>query len=266
MPPRKTKTTKKTVKKDTSWQLTTIPLHSWVIFWALVLATMALATVCFTTAFRPAAEPAVDDEALAMFQAVKESLEQQVAELEGKVESTPKPSGRMIVTESTSDGLCEANMPLELSSESANQLIRFEHLATGVSAELPYNFDWGNAAFAAPPYEVTDRGILFGQVGLFNEGCWGRDATFEISNSSSSLSDVRRELANPPEGAEAIVSNIRERTINGIPVISYRMEGLGGLQNVWVGFGRNYQYRIYSHGQLSDAEAVKIIQSLRVTQ
>jgi hypothetical protein len=263
MPPRKTKTTKKTVKKDTSWQLTTIPLHSWVIFWALVLATMALATVCFTTAFRPA-QPEVDDEALAMFQAVRESLEQQVAELEGKVEEAGTAyNGRLLITGIPGPG-DDDDCDLALATSTADVYVPHLNVLTGVSVSIPYNFDWGNDEYAFVPVVTINES--FAQTLVFGPGvpskCGSaRDVSLEISTSTSTPNEARREAIDLYNA-----DTVQERIINGMRVLSYKMNIEAAQNNVWIGFGRTYRYKIFSLGWLTDAEAVKIIQSLRVTQ
>jgi hypothetical protein len=265
MPPRKIKTTKKTVKKDTSVQLTTIPLHSWIMFWALVLATMALATVCFTAAFRPAVEPAVDDEALAMFQAVRESLEQQVAELEGKVVKQEKPNN------ASSDSM-SGDFPFECYTENpgpSETYFTYLDQNSYVRMTLPYSFSWGS--LDCPPIELllspeeNYQEIRFGpSMRIEGEGV-ARDARLSIGDATTTAA-VRAHAEN--ELSQDYVSDpspIRQRTINGIPVISYGYYALGQA-NIWIAVGRTHTYWLVSGGWLTDAEAVKIIQSLRVTQ
>ncbi len=48
-------------------------------------------------------------------------------------------------------------------------------------------------------------------------------------------------------------------------VISYVQQQLGGA-HIWEAFGRSYHYTISSQGWLTDAEAIKIIQSLKVVK
>lgn len=252
---KKAKTTKK-VKN--SWALTTIPVHSWITFWVLVLATMALATVCFTDAFKNS-EGEVDQETVAAFEAIRKNLEAQVADLQTKVGVEEKVDGRLLIAGRVRE--CD----LSWATSTAEVYVSYVEPTTKVRMSLPYSFNWGNAEYALLPVAQygSETSVEFGPS-LLNTDCYTyRDSMLLVSNSTSTPASTRRSLANPPEGAEATVSNVRERTINGIPVLSYRMSG-ATVQENWIGFGRNFQYRLSSYGWLTDAEAVKIIQSLRV--
>ncbi len=264
MPPKKTKTTKKAVKKNASWQLTTIPLHAWILFWFFVLATIALTALCFTAAFRPV-QPEVDEEALAMFQAVRESLEQQVAELEGKVEEQEKPNN------ASSDSM-SGDFPFECYTENpgpSETYFTYLDQNSSVRMTLPYSFSWGS--LDCPPIEriispeETYQEIRFGpSMRIEGEGV-ARDGGLSIGDATTTAA-VRAHAEN--ELSQDYVSDpspIRQRTINGIPVISYGYYALGQI-NIWIAVGRTHTYWLFSGGWLTDAEAVKIIQSLRVTR
>ncbi|KAA0207056.1 hypothetical protein EDM68_00480 [Candidatus Uhrbacteria bacterium] len=264
MPPRKTKTTKGSPKtKDASWKLTTIPLHSWILFWVLILATMALASVCFTTAFRPA-ENQADAEALAVFEAVKKNLERQITELEGKVEVSQQPGGRIII-DATSNQLTEDEVfQSKWNIEPATVYVQHIDPTTKLSMTLPYNFSWGTEKYALNPVDAYANFILFGPAYPF-EGGLTRGASLSIENSTSSAA-IRKEIQTLRNNGEQI-EEIRERIINGMTVISFTQgDGSSYTRNLWIGVGRTYLYRIESSGWLTDAEAVKIIQSLRVAK
>ena len=58
----------------------------------------------------------------------------------------------------------------------------------------------------------------------------------------------------------------QRRNINGLTVYSYAPSGFDGNIHYWRALGRSYTYFIQSAGWLTDAEAVKIIQSLKVVK
>lgn len=255
---KKAKTTKK-VKN--SWALTTIPVHSWITFWVLVLATMALATVCFTDAFKNS-EGEVDAESVAAIEAIRKSLEQQVADLQAKVGVEEKVDGRLLIAGHADEcGLAWA-------TSTPDVYVSYVEPKTKVRASIPYSFSWGNEKYAFEPIAMdAAMGAEHFRFGPgIAVGCGViRDSGLMIYTSTSTPLSLRRSLAIPPQEPWISVNSIRERTINGIPVVSYGMTANdGSIVNNWVGFGRNFQYTITSYGWLTDAEAVKIIQSLRV--
>jgi hypothetical protein len=87
-----------------------------------------------------------------------------------------------------------------------------------------------------------------------------RDSSLIVSDDTRPMSDLRREL----NAQDIKPSALRERTINGIPVLSYTINRGAGDERNWIAFGRTNRYHLHSQGWLTDAEAVKIIQSLRV--
>ncbi len=274
MPPRKTKTTKKSVKNQVSpWHVTTIPLHAWILFWFFVLATIALTALCFTTAFRPA-QPEVDDEALAMFQAVRESLEQQVAELEGKVEKDKE--NLTWYQEAYSDLREQQLMPNctpGTPEVAGNTIITYSDSRTGIQVQLPYNKEWGGEECTLPtiePYE-SERAVLalaFGRLAFGHPIGVFRSSAIEARPPTSStqlLNSLRAdaELRADPENQFDVSTKI----VNGIPV--HRLEYTGNIQHTvtWYAVGRSYLFVISTtQGGVSEDEVTRIIQSLRVTQ
>ncbi|MCK9361561.1 hypothetical protein M0Q28_05075 [Patescibacteria group bacterium] len=252
---KKAKTTKKKVMKDT-WKLTTIPLHSWITFWVLVLATMALATVCFSSAFKNS-DGEVDQETVAAFQAIRQSLETQVEDLQGKVsERTDTAKGRALLN----DIIEGCN--LSWATSTAELYYSYLEPTTKVRASLPYSFAWGNESYALNPIRLGDPSndpeVEFGPAYL-NSCLVRRDAALTIQEKGDSPNEVRASLRQAfPTLA------IRERTLGGVTVLSYTNAADNIWPNRWQVFGRTYMYTISSHGWLTDAEAVKIIQSLRV--
>jgi hypothetical protein len=255
MPPRKIKTTKKVVKKnEPSWQITTIPLHSWILFWVLVLATMALATLCFTSAFRPA-QPEVDDEALAMFQAVRESLEQQVKELEGKAETAEQ--NKKILNEEK----C-----LQYPPSSIDNYLVYVVSSSNISVRLPFSTGWLNEECVYPPAQTASDNVLFGPKVTRSEYAIVRDSNLSILPVRS-VTDLNDEIEKLRTDSDVQVSPVERRVINGLTVFKFDTNApLGYVTHYWYALGNTFSYKIESVEWLTDAEAVKIIQSLRVTQ
>jgi len=262
MAPRKTKTTTsvKTTTKKNPWRSSHVPLPSWIMFWALILCTMALIVVNFSQAFAPAPVDAIDNGTYGEWAAIRAGLEQQVRNLQAQVGTPSEPRGRLLATHSAPTNDCS----LQWATSTADIMVPYTDPKTKVSMSLPYSFNWGNAQFAFTPYAIADDGrssIDFGP-GIFDEkGCGTyRDSAIEITTNTSTPNDIRTD-AKAKHG-----TNITERTINGIPVISYRVQFDDVRYNYWYGFGRTFQYRIMSKEWLSDADAVKIFQSLKVVK
>ncbi len=256
MTEKKTKITKKKAKKD-MWKLTTIPLTSWIMFWVLVLATMALATVCFSSAFKTA-DGEVDQETVAAFQAIRQNLEMQVQDLQGKVSDRPTdgPKGRMLLNE-VIEG-CN----LAWATSTQESYYSYLEPRTKVRASLPYSFAWGNESYALNPVRLGDPSndpeVEFGPAYL-NSCLVRRDASLGIMETDATPNEFRTSMR---EAFPTLA--IRERSLGGVTVLSYQNPSDAVWPNQWMIFGRTFTYRIASHGWLTDAEAVKIIQSLRV--
>lgn len=206
-----------------------------------------------------------------MFQAVKESLEQQVRGLEEELEGIDSgPGGRLLIYGMPGPGQ-EGDCSLSWATSTAELYIRhvqpIEQLQPPAQLEIsvPYSFDWGNQNYALEPVAIIGEAAavtLFFGPAIASNGCLPvRDTALEITNSTSTPNEARRGAV---ENFNA--TDIRTRTINGMTVLSYRMNLETSQNNVWIGFGRTYRYALFSQGWLTDAEAVKIIQSLRVVQ
>jgi len=147
MAPRKTKTTTsvKTTTKKNPWRSSHVPLPSWIMFWALVLCTMALIVVNFSKAFEPVQVDAIDDQTAAQFAAIRASLEQQINDLQGQVSSSTTPSVLACVTVQNPGP--------------ADSHVLYVDPKTHVSMSLPYSTSWGNGCAAV---QSEEDGIHFG--------------------------------------------------------------------------------------------------------
>ena len=236
-----------------------VQLRHWLLFWTLVLCVMIVINASFAKYQKPSSDVVMETDLMA---AIADSLEKQADTLEQQAEALQdmKPEGRLFITVDKAHGLCGPETALL--DLPADQTFQFSDENTGVTASLPYNFAWGNDGYGAFPFEANGfetNSILFGKVGPYTEGCWGRDSILTISPPTTTAS-LLRSLAG---------TQVRQRNVNGLTVLSYtKAEDSSPIINqVWDAVGRTYWYRIVSRaGQLSDAEAVAIIQSLRVTQ
>jgi hypothetical protein len=252
--PVKTKTKRSAAKHHGG--LTMIPLRSWVAFWFFILVTMTLVIVCFTNAFRSIDREA-NRETAAAFQMIRQNLEARVAELQGQVGATQNTNSRALIWGHVQG--CE----LTWDTSPAEVYITHLQTETKVSMSLPYSFAWGNDKYALLPGadHPSDTAVDFGPAVLGKDCYTSRDARVTVSNEISTPNKIRREAIDSYHA-----TNIRERTLGGIPVLSYNVAWEDKHFNQWVGFGRNFQYTIHSQGWLTDAEAIKIIQSLKVVK
>jgi hypothetical protein len=267
--PAKTKTTKKSSAAHTPKKrfhhhhFPMIPLGSWILFWFFVAVTILLSTVCFTkvldTTGRYATSTATNGSL-----ATQRTLEARVAELQ----TQPPKSGRVLVDVCTQTET-EANISTWCKTwnhATATQSIVWQDKNTGLQAQLPYNFAWGSDTCLPTPFitKVTDKltTVAFGPVVNIGDCIPARDASISASSSMDAnvfLRDLKARNLGPD------LSAIRQRTLGGIAVLSYRIDALGG-GNYWEVFGRSFHYTLNSQGWLTDAEAVKIIQSLKVVK
>lgn len=258
---------RKTIKTKPHHGPTPMKLSQWLLFWSLVLCVMVVINASFAKYQKPSQDLVLETEVAG---AIAESLERQADMLEEQADALQdmKPTGRLFITVDKAHGLC--GVETSLLDLPANQTILFEDKKTGVTASLPYNFAWGNDGYGAFPYEVNGfetNSFLFGKVGTYTEGCWGRDAALSIFAPTSTGSLLRVLRAGPFLGFE-VNGQIQQSNVNGLTVYSYSASstGSGFAYNIWDAVGRTYWYRVTSSGVLTNAEAVKIIQSLRVTQ
>ncbi len=254
MPPRKTKSTTKVVAKNNPFRLTHIPLLSWVAFWACISATLVLISATFTSALSFAQTPKENADTVAALQQLGDALEKKADEMTG---GTTEPEGRIMI------GMGAALSCDTVLATSTADVITLSLSDADVRMNLPYSFSWGNEKYAMNPFDRS-RGVA-GEVyfgpGIVSGDCVVvRDSSLIVNTDTRSMSDIRRELNTQDIKPGAL----RERTINGIPVLSYTINRGAGDERNWIAFGRTNRYNLHSAGWLTDAEAVKIIQSLRV--
>jgi hypothetical protein len=144
----KTKNEPKTEAKVNRMRTTHIPLGSWIMFWALVLCTMALVVVNLGNAFAPP-YPSNDDDmqTIAELQALRANLEKQVEDLQ--VQQMQSPDATSIASS------CE---PVS-SPGPADSHVLYVDPTTHVSMSLPYSTSWGNGCAAT---RMDNEGIHFG--------------------------------------------------------------------------------------------------------
>lgn len=233
----------KSKTKRSSKGKVSIPLYRWMMFWLLVLCNVALIAALFGR---------VDVRTLLPKTEVK------VVERIVEVEKEPSEADREM--DSAAECATPADTPIDT-------YVTYVNKETGVSMSLPYSFGWRGQGCSIAPVDIYYDASFLG----FGPGhIYGRYASLEIHSRDAAAEIIRVEVDSAPTSTDQLgaVSNIRRRTINGLNVTSYtKALDIGGSEDVWVAAGRTYTYIIRGRGEwLTDAEAVKIIQSLRVTK
>lgn len=256
--------------KKSSKGKVSIPKYRWLMFWLLVLCSVALVCALFgnvdvrtlkdqtsdTTAVTTVSSQVASSTTTDM---VEDSFENQVAQ-------SPEHPGEPFDIET---GACLFN-----SAETADPIdtyIDYTEPISTVLLTIPYSFNWGSAncppITLVSPYPSSENTLLasfeFGPSKVLGGGGAGfarRLASFGIG---------------PVTTADAVdtgikenesVRNVRQRTISGFTVYDYDLN-FEANPHEWIAVGRNYSYHLTSlGGWLTDAEAIKIIQSLRVTK
>jgi hypothetical protein len=249
---------KTSVKKEVvSTRYERLRLREWMIFWILVLANIALVCAIFGNVDVRTLKPVgvVNEEQKTAEQELVAALRAEVMSLQASLDTA-----KVEATTPTSSCSNLEVTPID------NYLV-YTDTNTGVRMSIPYGSDWNTDRCPVTPADWNDGGFLaFGPLTsvTFPSGSdvAKRDANLTILPQVRSVAEQRELLRNPQEGD---IEDLRERTISGIPVFSYTLEYVGPSQKYWVALGRTYTYYLSSYGWLTDAEAVKIIQSLRVT-
>lgn len=250
-------------------------LREWMMFWVLFAATVALVCAIFGDVDVRTLRPVGVTSSTNAGQQELDELRAQVVDLSTELNSIEQqqvssseriianirdiPFGDLYFYDEVNLGVqCDR---LNLNTSTPTQSIVWTDEPTGLQASLPYSFDWGTDRYLVTPYEELGLGLIaFGPIVKTYDCNPARDAILAFDfpkDPSNSLSEIRKE--------PGLEGTVRQRTINGITVLSYRIGELAG-GNFWEVFGRSYHYRIRSEGWLTDAEAIKIIQSLRVTK
>ena len=216
-------------------------LREWMIFWILVAFTMILIVTIFgdvkIEALNPTDSLSQENETLI---AQINTLEARVAELQGPAEQQQL----MEVTE-PSRSSCTMDTTTAPIDQYASYTIDASYTdAASVSMRIPYSTGWWKFG--------CDYAAVIGDRGVIQFGPWSNDG------------HVAKLVITPSESAPSTSTGTR-RTVNGMTVYSTVSEERGST-NTWIAYGRNYVYRITSLNWLTDAEAIKIIQSLRVTK
>jgi|GEM_PF-2153089 len=234
------------------------PLFHWLVFWTLVLCTVALVCAIFGNVdVNTLMRTSVSDNTQQMEeQAMIEELKAEVANLQAKVQSVEtvpaqpeKPFKRICMTA----GLAVSD-----------KYLTYIDQKTGVSMTLPYDVAETDGCLV-PTVRDDENGVAFGPL-VGSEGGSDQDSFIRILPVTSTNA-ILKGLNVRTSDQENPVKNIRQRTISGLTVISHEETSVtGGGASYWYAIGRNFSYQIGSLGALSDTEAIKIIQSLRVTK
>lgn len=228
-------------------------LRDWMLFWILVLANVALVCAIFGNIDVNTLKPVsvVNEEQRSAEQQLVTGLKNQITSLTDELATA-----KLGAAEAQTDLVVPC---LSTTSTTIDTYFTYVNKSARVSASLPYSFSWGSSC---SPAAEKDGSIIFGP-GYPDAPSWHfRDSMLSVLGKENTLTNVKQILQ---PGYPGVSDNmeIRERTISGMPVLSFNADGGG---RVWYAFGRSNTYWISSRGAwLTDAEAIKIIQSLRVT-
>ncbi len=236
-----TRKTKAKTKKH-HFHVTHIPVSSWIVFWLGIAATFVLIFVTFGSAFQAFVLDDSDFTSQAL-QQINQNLEKQVGELRGQA-ANPAPTN-----------ICSVENP-----GPADSHVLYVDPKTHVSMSLPYSTKWDEAGCIPTTLVIRNGGIAFGPI-VGGEGVAEEDAFISIASSTDSNIVLKR----LKEAGSGVIGSVRQRTVSGMNVLSYK-KGEEGAVPVWEAFGRSYHYTISSRSWLTDAEAIKIIQSLKVVK
>lgn len=253
--PVQTKRKVATKKEAVSVKYERLRLRHWVMFWVLVAATHALVIAIFSNVDVRTLLPVnvVNDEQQKAEAQLINKLKNQVASLEESLSNAQRKAA-------PAESECETS-----SDAPIDTYVTYIDKETSVSMSLPYSFEWKGRGCSVPPALDYGSGIGFGPGHIY-----GRYASLDIRPREAAAEIIRAEVESAPTSTDQLgaVRNIRRRMINGLSVTSYSMGlDIGGTRNTWVAAGRTYTYVIQDDYEwLTDAEAIKIIQSLRVTK
>lgn len=247
MPPRKIKTQ----TKKHHFHVTHIPLSSWIVFWLGIAATFVLIFVTFGAAFQAFVVDVSDDTTSQALQQINQNLEKQVGELQAT-----KNTNTTILSEAC---LQETPSPVD-------NYLTYVEPQFKVQMHLPFGTNWENEACIFPPAITAGGATKFGPVISRSENTIVRDSILTIQPTKNTA-DFNAEIEQMKSIGDTQVGTIKQRTINGLKVFSFNtVLPPGYTTNFWYALGKTYSYKIESIGWLTDAEAIKIIQSLRVTK
>ena len=219
--------------------------YKWLMFWLLVLTNVALVASIFGN---------VD---VRTFKSGAIVVDDEIDATEPFEDAAEAPDA---VEENTGSAV-ECATPIDTPIDT---YVKYLDQKTGVSVSLPYSFGWRGPGCTISPADAYDTSIGFGPGHIY-----GRYANLEIRPRGDAEQIIRGETESAPTSADQLgaVTGLRRRTINGLAVTSYSHAlDIGGDENVWIAVGKTYSYIIRGYAWLTDAEAIKIIQSLKVTK
>lgn len=230
-------------------------LRHWMFFWILVLANVALVCAIFGNVDVNTLKPvSVVDEGQNTAEQLVTDLKTELSELQKKVQDAESRAAQ--TTE------CET---LEVAP--IDTYVTYVDPKTQVSMSVPYSFGWNGKDCEISPVTIDSSNIGFGPLMI----PFGRYASLEILPREEAEKILSKDLP-PPTTAEMptdlleVATEIQRRSVNGLAVTIYNIAPGGVTERRWVAAGRTYTYVIRDTRQwLTDIEAVKIIQSLRVT-
>jgi len=233
-------------------------LRHWVMFWVLVAATYAAIIIIFSSVdihLQQARDLSLNDQ-LTNEQLVAE-LQTQVQQLSGALEDIEAQSITPIDTPSSRECTVSKNNFID-------NYVRYKNASSSLQVDIPFGSTWADTTCSLSPATwLTENALVFGPLVAF-EGDSQRDSRLTVI---PEITTSVKEKSLLQKNSDDRINNLRERTVSGMPVLSYTLPNEFGIaENIWLAIGRTFTYKISSFGWLADTEAIKIIQSLRVTK
>lgn len=232
-----------------------------VVFWLLVMMTVALVTALFGN---------VDVKTLSRVKTTDEdpSAKQQAQNIKLTEELSWYQKAYSDIRDEQLAEDCYAS-----EHKPANVTVTYSDDESGIRVQLPYNKAWGGEKCYIPavvPYESKDAilALAFGRMAASHPiGAFRSSSIRALPPTSSTqlLNNIRIETKSQSDAENSF--KISSKIINGIPV--YRVEYTGNLNqtDTWYAAGRSYLFIIETtQNGITEDEATQIIQSLRVTK
>ncbi len=230
------------------------------VFWLLALSTLVLGIVVIGNLSKKPVQ-VVNSDSQATAQVA--SLQAEIARLNSQVNSaTNEEQAKQPDVDSSIRGMSTQTGPCPIE----NYLTYIESRSK-IQLRLPFSAALEDGQCVYFPPEFLPDGIQFGEYNAIG-GEIHHDALLTIGTNSISLTEFKQAIDSERADPSIRISNFKERNVNGLTVISFTRNADGGPDDIqWVAYGKSYTYTLHTKsGWLTDAEAIKIIESLKITK
>jgi hypothetical protein len=133
---------------------------------------------------------------------------------------------------------------LEFNFDDPDTTVRYTNKERGLSFDVPFNEKWGNVKFKISPFDEAKNSIVFGALGAFEAGAWGRTdyLIFKPARSAEQIMDELHATFGDESNPDWVPKKV---TINRLDVVEYFDPGLcpGNMVEV---VGKKYNYHLES--------------------